>query len=250
MSNSVSSIFAVSFFTAILTSALVTGGMLYFTGNLKLPDDQSQTADKEGVQKPDTIEAPSLVGLTTPVAADVLQARSLRLVVQEERPDNTMAAGKICSQDPLPNSVLMPGGEVAVVVSTGPAEAPVPNVVGKPMEEAKKLIADAGLKVGNITESETGDPGTVVSTSPEAGATVEPNAAVDIAVAKGITVPKVVGFYFGRGKKELKDAGLKVGKPKWRYSDNFDVNIILEQAPEAGTIVAGNTEIILTVNPD
>ena len=246
MSNSVSSIFAVSFFTSILTSALVTGGMLYFTGNL-LPEDEVKPVAEP---KPDTIEAPSLVGLSTKVAADVLQARKLRLVVQEERPDTQMAAGKICGQDPLPNSILTPGGEVAVIVSTGPSQAPVPNVVGKPMDEAKKLLTDAGLKIGNITESDTGDPGTVVATTPEAGATVEPESAVDISVAKGITVPKVVGLYYGRGKKKIKEAGLEVGKLKWRYSDDFDINVILKQEPEEGTIVAGGTEVILTVNPD
>ena len=247
MSNSVSSIFAVSFFTAILTSALVTGGMLYFTGNLKLPGDEEEM---KAPPEPETIEAPSLVGVNTSVAADVLKSRGLRLVVQEERADNKVPAGKICAQDPLAESVLNVGGEVAVVISTGPNSKPVPDVVGKPMADAKQLLVDGGFKVGNIIESDTGEPGQVVSSSPPAGQVAEPESAVDLTVAKGVTVPKVVGMYTGKAKKTLTDAGLKVGKNKWRYSDYEDENVVLSQEPEAETVVAAGTEVILTINAE
>jgi eukaryotic-like serine/threonine-protein kinase len=247
MSNTVSSIFAVSFFTAILTSALVTGGMLYFTGNLKLPGSEEE---KVPAVEPETIEASFLVGVTTSVAADVLKSRGLRLVVQEERADDKVPAGKICSQDPLAESVLNVGGEVEVVVSTGPDSKPVPDVVGKKMDVAKKLITEAGFQLGAVNESDTGEPGTVMGSAPKGGEVAEPGAAVDLIVAKGITVPKVEGMYVGKGKKALKEAGLKVGKLKWRYSDWADANIILSQEPEAETVVAGGTEIILTINPD
>ena len=247
MSNSVSSIFAVSFFTAILTSALVTGGMLYFTGNLKLPGSEEE---KPPPPEPETIEAPSLVGVTTSVAADVLKSRGLRLVVQEERADNRVPAGKICAQDPLAESVLNVGGEVAVVISTGPDSKPVPDVVGKKLDEAKQLIAEVGFKVGAITESDTGEPGSVMEAEPKVGEAIAPGSAVDLIVAKGITVPKVEGMYVGKGKKTLQEAGLKVGKLKWQYSDWADTNIILSQEPEAESIVAAGTEVILTVNPD
>jgi beta-lactam-binding protein with PASTA domain len=247
MSNPISSIFAVSFFTAILTSTLVTGGMLYFTGNL-LPGSEVEVPAPP--PELETIEAPSLVGVTTSVAADVLKSRGLRLVVQEERSDDKVPAGKICGQDPLAESVLNIGGEVAVVVSTGPASKPVPDVVGKPMNDAKQLLVEGGFKVGDMIESDTGEPGTVMESSPKAGEPAAPGTLVNLTVAKGITVPKVEGMYVGKAKKTLQDAGLKVGKLKWRYSDYADTNIILSQEPEAETVVAAGTEIILTANPD
>ncbi|MBN2526898.1 MAG: PASTA domain-containing protein [Deltaproteobacteria bacterium] len=249
MSNG-SANFAVSFFTSVLTSALVTGGVLYFSGNLKLPGAASEEPQPKVDATAEEVEAPSLKGLTKSVAADVLKARGLRLVVQEERPDNTIPSGQICEQDPLPDSMLNRGGAVSVVVSTGPASAPVPDIIGKPMEEAKDILTDKGFRIGKISESDSGVPGTVVATSPEKGTSAEPESPVDITVAKGVTVPKVVGMYYARGKKKIKEVGLKLGKPQWRYSDDLDVNVILSQEPEADSIVAAGTEIILTVNPE
>ena len=240
----------VTVFTSVLTSVFVTVGILYFTGNLLPEAEPANSVKEEETEANKTIETPSLKGLTTEVAREVLRTRGLRLIVQEERPDNTVPKGKICEQDPLPNSELNTGGAVAVVVSTGSDQSPVPDVAGKTLEEAKTLLANAGFKVGNITETDTGTPGTVLSTSPEKGAEAKSGETVDITVTKAVTVPKVTGMYLSRAKKTLTDAGFKIGRLKWGDTEAEDSNVILNQEPAADTVVLPGIEIILTVNSD
>jgi serine/threonine-protein kinase len=236
-------------FTSVLTSTIVTVGILYFTGNL-LPETEPAPVKEEDATSEKTVETPSLIGLTTEVAGEVLRARGLRLVVQEERPDSAVSKGKICEQDPLANSELNTGGAVAVVISTGLGQSPIPNVAGKTLEEAKKLLTEAGFKVGDINESDEGTPGTVFATSPDNGTTAKHGATVDITVTKAIKVPKVVGMYISKAKKTLTDAGFKIGRLKWGDTGAYDAHVVLAQDPEPDTVVVPGTEIILTVNSE
>lgn len=254
MSNRASANIALTILTSVLTSAVVTVGILYYNGTLRLPNSAPESVSapisKEVSSEAKTIETPLLKGLTTKLAADVLKARGLLLVVQEEIADDSVPKGHICKQDPLPDSSLTAGGTVTVVVSTGPKAASVPDVAGKPLDEAKQILAEVGFKIGDIIESDTGTPGTVVSTSPQQGTPTSPNTTVNITVTTAVTVPKVVGMYFSKGKKIIKDAGFKLGKTGWRYKDRYDSNIILSQKPKANSVVVPGTEITLVVNAD
>ena len=240
----------VTVFTAVLTSAAVTVAILYFTGNL-LSGAAESDSEPEPEKNEKTIETPSLKGLSPEVAGSVLRSRGLRLVVQEERPDPNVPKGKIADQDPLASSELVEGGSVAVVVSSGPGESPVPDVSQKPLDEAKRVIAEAGFKVGKVTESATGTiPGAVVETDPTAGSAAKPGSTVNLVVTQSITVPDVVGMFRGRAQKTITEAGLKLGKVKWGDSEYRDGGAILAQEPEAGAVVVPGTEIVLTVNTD
>lgn len=253
MSNGTSANIATSILTSVLTSAMVTMGILFMTGTLRLPgsDDGTEPTKKmDTAPEETTVETPALKGLTTDIAADVLKSRGLRLVVLEERADDEVPNGQICEQDPLADSMLNTGGAVEVVVSTGPNEVTVPDVSEKPLEDAKQLLIDAGLKIGNITESDTGTPGTVVGTIPEKGTATPRETTVDITVTGAPTVPKIVGMRLAKGKTALTDAGLKVGRIKWGYSDYMNTGVIIRQDPKADAVVAPGTEVTITVNSD
>lgn len=250
MSNG-SSNMATTIITSVLVSALVTVGILYGTGNLRMPNAAPDDSAKIDAAAPTTtVETPSLLGLTTGVAADVLKARNLRLVVQQERADNDVAPGQICEQTPLANSMLTEGGTVSVVVSTGPELIAVPDVSGKSVEEAKQALTVAGFAIGEMVETDTGTPDTVVSTAPEKGSLENPGVAVNITVTKVITVPKVVGSNVSKAKKTLTEAGLTVGKIKRGYSDYVSYNAVMTQTPKADETVAPGTEVELVINAD
>ena len=243
---------AVTVFTSVLTSAFITFGILFFTGNLIPPEKPTEDpATNSPADEQARPTAPSLKGLTPEVAGEVLRARDLRLVVQEERPDDEVPKGKIAEQDPLPNSELKPGGAVAVVVSTGLASTDVPDVIGKTKDEAEQLIRAAGFTVGAINEVDTGGtPGTVAQTTPAKGETAKSGSAVTLAVTRGVTVPKVVGKYLSRARKDIDEAGLKVGRIRWGDTDALDSNVVMRQEPDADTVVLPGSEIILTVNSE
>ena len=160
-----------------------------------------------------------------------------------------MAKGKIISQEPLSDSDLQAGGAVQVIVSSGKEKIAVPAVVGEPIEAAKKRIADKGLIVGKVLETGEGDPGTVTEVQPKVGTLVEAGGEIIVIMSPaGKPVPNVVGKYLFKAKKEVEEAGFKVGKIRRRYNDYQDENVILSQEPAAETIVPLGTAIDLIAN--
>ncbi len=239
--------------TSVITSAAVTVGVLFFTGNLKTPGaaaDEQADAAKETAVKDDSKQVPPLVGLTPDVAKEVLRARGLRLVVQGRKPDSTVKEGQIAQQDPLPQSEIPEGGAVTVTVSSGVKQVEVPDIVGKSAAEAEEMLKTAGLTVKDVAETGQCAPAAVCECQPEVGKSVNEGSAVSLVVAPALTVPNVVDKYLGKAREELEKAGLKAGKIRWRSNDYKDSNIVLSQEPAAGTIASPGDEIDLFVNEE
>ena len=72
----------------------------------------------------------------------------------------------------------MPGSEVAIVVSKGPDEVAIPDVSGRPIDEAVNILKRAGLNVAGPY----GPPNArrAYSTVPEAGKKVKRGSTVDL----------------------------------------------------------------------
>lgn len=85
---------------------------------------------------------------------------------------------------------MAPCGPVDLVVSKGPpqpAKVAVPDVVGKPLGQARRLLDGKGLVGRPVTEeaSETVRKGNVISSDPRAGTEVDKGSAVDLVVSTG-----------------------------------------------------------------
>ena len=86
----------------------------------------------------------------------------------------------------------------------------------RPFDDAKKGIEACGLKVKEVDGySDTIAVGSVISTSPGAGARRRTGATVTVTVCRGpatVTVPDVVGKNVEQGINELKAAGFTIGQ--------------------------------------
>jgi beta-lactam-binding protein with PASTA domain len=193
---------------------------------------------------------PDVVNMSAEAADELLSARKLRLVVKERRAHPTVVAGAVISQTPLAQSRIGPGGEVSVVLSTGPARTQIPDLVGQPLEQAKAGLAAAGLHLGPITESDApGEPGSVVATSPGAGTALDPGASVGLTVARAaVEVPKLVGLHSSKARERITKAGLTVGNVSEIYDEHRRGYLVLSQDPEAGTHLPAGGKVNLVVN--
>ena len=192
---------------------------------------------------------PDVVGMRAEAADELLSARKLRLVVRERRADPTVATGSVIEQTPLAQSRVSSGGEVQVVVSTGPAQRAVPNIVGQPLEAAQKALEEAGLKAGPISDGDQGEPNTVTAVQPAVGALLEPGAAVALTVARPkVSVPKLIDKRLSVAREALEKAGLVVGDLSEIYNSRRRGNVVLTQEPEGGSKVAPGTKVNLVIN--
>lgn len=242
---------------SVLTSALVSVAVLWTSG-LPVPLLGQAAAPTEPVdttprptETKEYSQVPSLMGLPTPAAIEVLKARDLRMIVKSKRTDDSAPKGTIVEQDPLPESQVEKNGAVSVILSTGQGAPMVPQVIGKPMEEAKQLIESAGLRVGPLSATGKGAPGTVTGVEPMPGTEVQKGTKISIVFTPAqIEIPKVVGMNKNKAKEELEKLGFKVGKFRWRYNEDKRANIVLSQKPDMQTLAEPGSEVILVINEE
>ena len=135
---------------------------------------------------------PSVTGLTGAQAATAIQQARLEPIASSAYSDS-VASGIVVSSSPAPGGKVMFGSAVAYVVSLG--QRLVPDVTGKPADEAQSTIEEIGLVAVREDHPDAAVPaGTVIGTTPPAGTPVAADASVVLRVSAGpLTVPGVVG---------------------------------------------------------
>src|ERR1700690_3041413 len=123
-----------------------------------------------GSSAPAQVSAPNVVGLTSDAAGTAIAAAGLGLGSVTAGSSATVASGSIISQTPAAGTMVAPNSLISVVVSSGPAQVSVPNVVGMTQAAATTSLSSVGLAVGIVTPatSATVPTGTVISQSPAA----------------------------------------------------------------------------------
>lgn len=94
---------------------------------------------------PEPVAIPSVVGAPLDQAKATLEPLGLIVTTTEEFSD-TVPAGAVISQDPAPSQGHR-GDGVRLVLSKGPEYIPLPDVVRRGVDEAKKMLTDAGFQV-------------------------------------------------------------------------------------------------------
>jgi beta-lactam-binding protein with PASTA domain len=79
---------------------------------------------------PQIVAVPNVEGLSQDAATAVLTAAKLKVGTNILHTSNTLATGKVISQDAASRSSLAEGSSVNLVISSGPQMVAVPNVEG------------------------------------------------------------------------------------------------------------------------
>jgi eukaryotic-like serine/threonine-protein kinase len=134
------------------------------------------------------VPVPSLRGRSLRDARFALERFGLKLGSVSYDSSDTFPENTIIYQSAAADTRLPKGASVGIVVSRGKIllQAQVPLVVGKTLGEAEQVLAQVGLKVGNITYQQSFDlvPNTVVDQYPRQGESTTPGQAVDLFVIK------------------------------------------------------------------
>jgi serine/threonine-protein kinase len=169
---------------------------------------------------------------------------------QDEEPDRKRRTGPLVLLSLL--IALLIGGAVyaGLQLFSGPdiQQVSVPHVVGKTKPQAERLIHDAGLEVGNVTEENSDDvpKGRVISQDPASTQTIDEGSTVDFVVSLGhadVSIPDVIGDNRETASAQLQDLGLKV-RMKGRTDDATKDDVIATN-PEVGRSVPFGSTVTL-----
>jgi serine/threonine-protein kinase len=203
---------------------------------------------------------PDVDGLTRKQARQRLTEAGFKVREREEASDD-VAEGKVIETAPAAGTQVEVGSAVTIVVSTGPEQVTVPNVVQSSLDEARGEIEGAGLEV-RVQREETNDaePDTVLGQDPTGGAEVDEGTTVTLTVAEEIeevAVPSVVGLADSAAAERLSGAGLEVDVQEEPVDTPSDDGKVLSQSPGQGRQVEKGSRVTITVgsfdpdlNPD
>jgi serine/threonine-protein kinase len=127
---------------------------------------------------------PNLVGRSRDEAAGDLRSAGLALGDVSEQVADT-ARGVVLSSAPTAGQVVPLGTRVSIVMSAGPAELAMPDVVGTDQASARGMLEQLGLVIAPLEYDSlsTLAGGTVVSQTPSAGAAIASGSTVTLRIA-------------------------------------------------------------------
>jgi eukaryotic-like serine/threonine-protein kinase len=197
-------------------------------------------------------ELPEIVHLPIKVAEKKMHDMKLDLVITGEEYNSFFPLGIIISQVPEPGTTVKKGTTIRAIVSKGEASAKIPEIKGLSLREAKMLVENAGLTVGDITwyEDEGFPDGVVVESYPVAGTVMKANTAVQLVVNRletdiKVDVPNFIGLDLAEAKKLAEETGVLISDIKYRKDERMLPETVLSQSLAPGTKVPKWTEINL-----
>lgn len=203
-----------------------------------------------------TITMPDLTGDTQTAAAAQLVGLGLVFAgVKGGAFSNTIPIGNVAGQSVPAGSNPAFGTFVTLSISLGPSNPFFPFIL---LRDAISAIVNAGLIVNPgilYAFSSVVPAGCVISQSPSGGADVLQSTQVYLTVSSGpattpgqVTVPNLVGSGYLHANHLLSQLGLGVANIVWAESATVPGTYVISQSVAAGTQVAPQTPVVLTVS--
>ena len=163
-------------------------------------------------------EVPILKGRSLRDAKFSLEQRGLKLGETVRKSSGELPEDFVLSQIIQPGSKIKRNSSIDLILSDGPSagDLKVPEVTGKNLEEAKKIITENKLKVGKITYQTNNDlpPGQIIDQYPKFSKSANENTSVDLFVArKKVVVTQENEEETGADEKENTDKENDKAKP-------------------------------------
>jgi beta-lactam-binding protein with PASTA domain len=126
--------------------------------------------------------------------------------------------------------------------------ATVPDIEGLDVDEAKRALRAARLKVGEVDRRPSSErKGTVLEQGVDEGTEVKPGSRVRLVLAAPLPrVPIVVGDSEGSAVDALKDAGFRVKRTTRTRTSGQD-GVVLRQSPSEGTRAKPNSVVRIVI---
>lgn len=139
-------------------------------------------------EDPEAYYMENLVDLKEENARTFLESLGLDLkILPKDETSSTVKQGRVIRTEPAEGEELKPGQTVVLVVSTGPVEVSMPNVVGMSLTKAYETLKDAGFTNITSEEEESSEPkGDVIRQSAKRGDMVAVTEKIVLYVSKGV----------------------------------------------------------------
>jgi eukaryotic-like serine/threonine-protein kinase len=211
--------------------------------------EKGSTVELEVSEGPGDVRVPSVENLPERLAIKELNDAGLKANVDREDSD-TVREGLAIRTVPREGAEVQRGTRVRLLVSSGPEQVAVPDVVGLSQGSAEGRLEDEGLTV-SVEEVESDEPeGEVISQTPAGGTTVDAGSAVTISVSLGrpqVTVPDVTGLSPAAASSRLRALGLVPSRQERSTTNPDEDGQVIDQRPGAGADVEKGRTVVIVI---
>jgi len=189
---------------------------------------------------------PKLVGIPLESAQRITSDLGMELRVEDKLYSTQYAVNAIAQQMPPAGTPMKMGQHVHVLVSLGPPQLTVPNLVGDSVRAARINAMQRGLTVGEVAVLPwPGDPDQVVAQDPPPATTEVRTPTVNLLISGGeeppaYLCPRFVGQSITEVRSVLDKNGFKVGQVTPVATDGGSQGIILTQSPPSGSKIGSD----------
>jgi beta-lactam-binding protein with PASTA domain/predicted Ser/Thr protein kinase len=199
------------------------------------------------------IGVPPVVGLPLEAAQQAIEAVGLSVGEIEERPDPDFTEGIVIESDPVAGVEIGSANPVNLVVSSGPEEVEVPDVVE--MTEREAILALTALDLVPTVDDEFCDDvpeDVVIRQDPAAGSTAIVGDTVLIVVSMGpepVQVPDLSDMTEDEAADALSEVNLvlRVANSTQPVADESQDGRVVGQVPDPGTTVDQGETVTVTL---
>jgi eukaryotic-like serine/threonine-protein kinase len=198
------------------------------------------------------VEMPNLVGKNSAEALALLHKRGLQLKVVDRVYDN-LPLNAVVRQSPPAGEHMKVSQDVHVVLSLGPQNVTIPEVVGESVRVARIELLESGLQVGEVTSysapAALGD--TILQQDPTSGTRAE-SPRVDLLVAQedqqsAYVMPWLVGMPLLEADHLISSGEMKIAQTTFSPSNQWPKGTVISQTPEQGSKITHDSTINVVV---
>ena len=194
---------------------------------------------------------PDMLGQTLEEARSTLERQDLQLSDVHEVFHDVAPKGTVVNSNPRPGLSVREGTKIQLATSKGPQLFSVPDVIGKPLDDAKGLMEEAGFSISAASDQhhDTVVAGAVISRDPSGGQ-AKRGTAFQAVVSKGpplVEVPNVNGKTTSEAKSALEAAGFVYASSE-AFSDSVTEGRVISSDPGGGSLHPKGSRITAIVS--
>ncbi len=207
------------------------------------------------VRHGDEVQVPDITLMSQQAAMIKLEESDLDITVALEEYNADNPKGTVIAQLPESGAMVKRGMKIRVTISKGAASATVPKLRGVSLREAKLMLEQEGLVMGDLlwyTDDVLPD-GVIIESRPENGTVMKLNAEVQLVVNRKqtdikIAVPDFVGLDYSEAEQLAEEHYLIIGDISYKVDDRMLPETILYQSVPPGTEVSKWSIVNLTIS--
>jgi len=229
----------------------LTRGLAICTGLLALAVLSGYVAMIWSMEE-DRVEVPRAVGLDSVAAGALLRETGLAPRVVAEEFSASIPKGRVSSQRPSRGARVKLGSEVRLILSRGTDQLSVPNLTDITLPQAKRILAEAGLSMGQIAtiHSDVHSRDMTIAQDPPVGEAATRGAAVRLLQSLGpweeqVTLPDLRGREMVVALNLLKELQIEA-RISFRQAASKEGHVV-DQNPAPGASIKVGGQVQITV---